>query len=94
MSPSGLLLAVADNTEGLHVMHFNGANPITPYALLLSNTQVLSLAWDNANHLYATTTGGKLYVFTVTPTSWSQAPGSPYSISYAGDLVVRSLTSQ
>lgn len=94
MSPSGLLLAVADNTEGLHVMHFNGADPITPYALLLPNTQVFSLAWDNANHLYAATTGGKLYVFTVTPTGWLQAPGSPYLISYAGDLVVRSLTSQ
>lgn len=105
MSPSGKLLAVGDDNEGgtspgLHVFHFNGASPITPYALLLSG-EVTAIGWDNDNHLYATTTGnsaweGKLYVFTVTPTSWSQAPGSPYTISsgVGANIVVRSLTSQ
>jgi hypothetical protein len=45
--------------------------------------------WDNANHLYAISNkAGKLYVFTVTPTSHSQAPGSPYTIQSLQNLIV------
>jgi hypothetical protein len=81
MSPSGKLLAVAGN-GGVQVFHFNGANPVTHYTGLLYATQVDQLFWDNDNHLYALSqTAGKLFVFTVTPTSYKQAPGSPYTIT-------------
>jgi hypothetical protein len=81
MSPSGKLLAVAGN-GGLQVFHFNGANPVTHYTGLLYAAQVDQLFWDNDNHLYALSqTAGKLFVFTVTPTSYKQAPGSPYTIT-------------
>lgn len=88
MSPSGKLLAVA-GPLGLQVFHFNGGNPITHYTGLLTKADVGQMFWDNANHLYAISgTAGKLYVFTVTPTSVSQAPGSPYSIVGAQSLIV------
>ncbi|MGA9390479.1 MAG: hypothetical protein WBV69_08540 [Candidatus Sulfotelmatobacter sp.] len=45
--------------------------------------------WDNDNHLYAVSpAAGKLFVFTVTPTSYSQAPASPHSITGAQNLIV------
>lgn len=88
MSPSGKLLAVA-GPLGLQVFHFNGGNPITHYTGLLTTDNVNQVFWDNANHLYAISTkAGKLYVFTVTPTSVTQAPGSPHNIPAAGSLIV------
>lgn len=88
MAPSGKLLAVA-GTSGLQVFHFNGADPITKYTGLLTTDEVNQVFWDNANHLYAIgATAGKLWVFTVTPTSVKQAPGSPYSIASPLDMVV------
>lgn len=89
MSPSGKLLAVAGTYDlsnygytgeaGLQVFHFNGASPITTYGKpLLTNESIYFIRWDNNNHLYAVS--DKLYVFTVTPTSVSQAPGSPYTL--------------
>ncbi len=88
MSPSGQFLAVA-GTSGLQVFHFNGANPITKYTGLLVTDEVDQVFWDNSNHLYAIgDTAGKLWVFTVTGTSVTQAPGSPHSISYPGDMIV------
>lgn len=87
-SPSGKLLAVGGRL-GLQVFHFNGANPITNYTGLLVSQPVDQMFWDNANHLYAINrSAGKLYVFTVTPTSVSQAPGSPYSIAHPQDFIV------
>ncbi len=87
-APSGKLLAVS-GTTGLQVFHFNGANPIRPYTPLLTKTEVDQVFWDNANHLYALSAkAGKLYVFTVTPTSYKQAPGSPYSITSPQNLIV------
>ncbi len=81
MSPSGELLAVA-GTSGLQVFHFDGANPITPYTGLLASDEVDQVFWDNNNHLFAIGQAtGKLFVFTVTPTTNSQAPGSPYTIA-------------
>jgi hypothetical protein len=81
MSPSGKFLAVAGNL-GLQIFHFNGANPITKYTNLLVSKQVDQVFWDNSNHLYAIgRTAGKLWVFTVTATSVTQAPGSPHSIT-------------
>jgi hypothetical protein len=80
MSPSGRLLAVA-GTAGLQVFHFHGSNPITHYTGLLTRNPVDELSWDNRNHLYALSrASGKLFVFTITPTSFKQAPGSPYTI--------------
>ncbi len=101
MSPSGKLLAVGGNnflfrgtsvnlgTNGLRVFHFNGANPITPYSKTLTTAAIDQIHWDETNHLYALSDEtNKLYVYTVTPTSISEAPGSPYTISGANALVV------
>jgi hypothetical protein len=88
MAPSGKLLAVA-GTAGLQVFHFNGANPITRYTGLLTRDEIDQVFWDNNNHLYAIShPAGKLHVFTVTPTSHSEAPGSPYTISGPQNLIV------
>ena len=52
-------------------------------------TERFQVFWDNANHLYAISiSAGKLYVFTATPTSVSQAPGSPHSIADLQSLIV------
>src|SRR5258708_2335522 len=78
MSPTGKLLAVGGST-GLQVFHFNGARPITHYTGLLTSDSIDQLFWDNANHLYAISRRyGSLHVYTVTPTTYSEAPGSPY----------------
>jgi len=88
MAPSGKLLAAAGNT-GLQVFHFNGSSPITHYTGLLTNAPIDQVFWDNANHLYALSrSAGKLYVFTVTPTAHSQAPGSPHAITNLQNIVV------
>jgi hypothetical protein len=88
MSPSGKLLAVA-GMAGLQVFHFHGSNPITHYTGLLTKDQVDQLFWDNDNHLYAISrSAGKLFVFTITPTSVSQAPGSPYTITNPQNIIV------
>jgi hypothetical protein len=88
MSPSGKFLAVG-GTSGLQVFHFNGANPITKYTGLLTTNQVDQMFWDHANHVYAISRkAGKLYVFTVTSTSVSQAPGSPHSIANPASIIV------
>ena len=73
MAPSGKLLAVA-GVGGLQVFHFNGAAPATKYTGLLTSGEVDEIAWDNSNHLYAIgTAANKLWVFTVTPSSYSLA---------------------
>ncbi|MBV9340621.1 MAG: hypothetical protein JO159_06995 [Acidobacteria bacterium] len=88
MSPSGKFLAVG-GSSGLQVFHFNGASPITKYTGLLTNNQVDQMFWDNANHLYAISrAAGKLYVFTVTSNSATQAPGSPHAITSPSSMIV------
>jgi hypothetical protein len=88
MAPSGKLLAVG-GTLGLQVFHFNGGNPITHYTGLLTKDEIDQFFWDNDNHLYAiSNASGKLFVFTVTPTSVSQAAGSPYTISQPLNIIV------
>ena len=87
-SPSGLLLAVAGE-NGLAVFHYNGAKPITKYTGLLTTENIVQVFWDNNNHLYALAApSNELFVFTVTPTSFSRAPGSPYTIANPGGLAV------
>ena len=89
MSPSGKLLAVG-GTSGLQVFHFNGSSPITHDTGLLTKDSIDQFFWDNANHLYAISkTAGKLYVFTVTPTSATQAAGSPYTIGHPQYIIVQ-----
>ena len=88
MSPSGKLLAVG-GTAGLQIFHFNGSDPVTPYTELLTKDEVDQFFWDNDNHLYAISrSAGKLFVFTITPTSFSQAPGSPKTIPKLQDIIV------
>jgi hypothetical protein len=79
ISPSGKLLAVG-GSNGLQVFHFNGSDPITDYTKLLIQDEIDQVSWDNDNHLYAISKkSSKLFVFTITPTSHHQAPGSPYA---------------
>ncbi len=75
ISPSGKLLAVGG--PGFQVFHFNGSSPITHYTgRLQAGYGFQQFGWDGDNHLYALG-GGKLFVYTVTPTSIKEAPGSP-----------------
>ena len=89
MAPSGKLLAVA-GTGGLQIFHFNGASPITAYTGLLTKDEIDQFFWDNQNDLYAISrTAGKLFVFTITPSGYHQAPGSPYSIDRPQNIIVQ-----
>ncbi len=89
MSPSGKLLAVG-GTAGLQIFHFNGASPVTVDTGLLNSSSISQLYWDNSNHLYAISkTAQKLYVYTITPTSAVAAPGSPYTVKNASNLIVQ-----
>jgi hypothetical protein len=93
MAPSGKLLA-AGGSAGLLLFHFNGGSQPTKYKTLLANDGIGSILWDNDNHLYALGSdakGSKLWVYTVTPTSVTEAPGSPYSIANAGGMYVQPL---
>jgi hypothetical protein len=88
MAPSGKLLAVG-GTKGLQLFNFTGTSQVTARTGLLTTAEIDQVTWDNSNHLYAIShPGGKLYVFTVTATGVTQAPGSPYTITKPGRLVV------
>ena len=88
MSPSGKYLAVG-GTAGFQIFHFNGANPITKFTGLLTGNTIDQIFWDNANHVYAISLSkGKLFVWTVTSTGATQAPGSPHLIPNVQDLIV------
>lgn len=93
MSPSGKLLAIGGG--GLELFHFNGGNQVTKYKMLLAGDGISQILWDNANHMYALGTdnkgNGKLWIYTVTPTSVTAAPGSPYSIASPGGMAVQPL---
>ena len=86
MSPDGKLLAVAG--AGLQVFHFNGGAPITRYSKILTTAQINWIRWDKANHLYALSTSGKMYVYTITATSIAAAAGSPYTVGGPAGLFV------
>lgn len=73
----------------MQIFHFNGANPITKFTGVLTRDQIDQLFWDNANHLYAVSgTSGKLFVWTVTSTGVTPAPGSPHSITKAQSSLI------
>jgi len=87
-SPDGKGLAVA-GSGGLQVFHFNGANPITHGTGLLTKAPVTQVFWDNLDHLYAISpSAGQLFVFIVTENGVTQAPGSPYSVPGAENIIV------
>jgi len=89
MAPSGKLLAVA-GSAGLQVFHFNGASPITKFTGQLTKTPIDQCFWDNANHLYTVSDSTrKVFMFTITPTSASQAIGSPYSVGSPRNIIVQ-----
>ena len=92
MAPSGDLLA-AGGTGGVVLYHFNGGSQATMYKSLLAGDNITQILWDNTHHMYAlgsdTKGAGKLWVFTVTPTSVTEAPGSPHSIPEPGNIVVQ-----
>jgi len=93
MSPSGKILAVGG--EGVQLFHFNGGSPLTKYKTLTINEANGTILWDNNNHMYALGSNskgdGELWVYTVTPTSVTEAPGSPYSIPNAAGIYVQPL---
>ena len=90
MAPSGKLLAVGRH-QGLQLFNFTGTSQVTARTGLLTPAEVDQLTWDNSNHLYAISDlAGKLYVFTVTSTGVTPAPGSPYTITKPGRLIVQS----
>lgn len=90
MSPSGKLLAVAGQ-EGLQVFHFNGAAPITHDTGLLTSDPIRQMFWDNSDHLYAISSANRLHVFTITPSGYQEAAGSPYTIDGPQDMIVQPL---
>jgi nitrogen regulatory protein PII-like uncharacterized protein len=93
MSPSGKVLA-AGGSAGLFLFHFNGASPVTKYKALLAGEDISSILWDDSNHMYvlgSDAKGGKLWVYTVTTTSVTEASGSPYTIASPGNMYVHSL---
>ncbi len=88
MSPSGKYLAVG-GVSGLQIFRFHGANPITKFTGLLTASPITQLYWDNANHLYAISqTAGKLYVYSVSSTQVTRAPGSPHIITVPQNMIV------
>jgi hypothetical protein len=88
MSPSGKYLAVG-GSSGLQIFHFNGANPITKFTGLLTSSPIEQIFWDNANHVYAIShESSKLFVYTVTSSGVTQAPGSPHWIKSPQNLIV------
>jgi hypothetical protein len=89
MSPSGKLLAIGGQ-QGLQIFHFNGASPMTHYTDLIITAPVNQMFWDNANHLYAISQStGRVYAFTITPTGWKAAPGSPHALPTPYALIVQ-----
>lgn len=95
-SPDGKLFVVAgDNgpysNSGIEIYNFNGASPLTLNRKVLTGTPIDRISWDGSNHLYAISRSlNKLYVFTVTPSSFTQ--NTSYTISSPDSLVVVSQT--
>lgn len=80
MSPSGDVVAVGG--EGLQLFHFNGSATPTSFGGTLDvGEQFQQLEWDNNKHLYALSYGaGQVFEYTVTSTSITPVPGSPFQV--------------
>ncbi len=96
ISPSGKFLAVGgegleSGGSGFQVFHFNGSNPISKETSTLQYGSIFySFAWDNQGHLFALG-GGQLFVYSVTGSSVTQAPNSPYSFSEFSTVLFQSV---
>ena len=89
MAPSGKLLAVG-GSGGLQIFHFRGPAPPTAATGLLTGDEIDQMFWDHDHHLYAISTAkNRLFVFTITPTHHSQAPGSPYTVEAPQALAIQ-----
>ncbi|HEX4007045.1 MAG TPA: hypothetical protein VHX60_12795 [Acidobacteriaceae bacterium] len=87
LSPDGKYLAVGGST-GLQVFHFNGASPLTAFTGLLTGDAIDHIWWDNDSHLYAVgQTDNKLFVFTISASGATPAPGSPHAITGAAAVM-------
>jgi hypothetical protein len=77
---------------GLEIFHFDGTGQATEFETLFPNNFIDALYWDNNNHLYVLASSVKsgLHVLTVTPTSITEAPGSPYPIPDPATMIVQS----
>ncbi|MHB1938045.1 MAG: hypothetical protein ACYCOR_15860 [Acidobacteriaceae bacterium] len=93
MSPSGKLLAVG-GVNGLQLFHVEAGGIVIAYSGQLDTGQeIQQMFWDNADHLYAISTNfQQMLVYTITPTSLTEAPGSPYSIPVPVNLIVQPKT--
>jgi hypothetical protein len=83
VSPDGTLIAMAGAESGIQLYNFNGADPITALGGMLATDQITSLSWDKQHHLYALSSSHMLYVFNVTSSGATPAPGSPHSVPNA-----------
>jgi hypothetical protein len=91
ISPTGKLLVIAETPFGFQLFHFNGGDPITKYTgVITPDDGFLQFGWDKSNHLYGLGYKG-LHVYSVTSTSITEEPGSPYSIPEASSVIVLSL---
>lgn len=89
MAPSGKMLAIG-GSKGLQLFNFPGSSQASARTGLLTSSPIDQVAWDNSNHLYAISNStSKLYVFTVTSTSVTEAPGSPYTVTHPASLIVQ-----
>lgn len=89
VSPDGKLIAMAGANGGIQIFNFNGAAPISALGGMLPTDSIAQLRWDRQNHLYALSYSQNLYVFNMTSTGATPAPGSPHSITNAATLIVQ-----
>jgi hypothetical protein len=88
ISPTGKLLVLGLEPSGFQVFHFNGSDPITKYTgVVTPNDGGYQFGWDKSNHLFALGYKG-LHVYSATPTSIKEEPGSPYLIPEASSVIV------
>jgi hypothetical protein len=81
----------------VQIFLFHVTATITDYTGLLTKDHINQMFWDNSNHLYAITgvhgsNRNRLHVYTITPTGYREAPGSPYKINGPQYIIVQPLT--
>jgi hypothetical protein len=87
ISPGNNFLVVG-GPAGFQIFHYNPTSSITHYSNLLQpKNSFEEFGWDKSNHLYALSTDG-LRVYKITPSAYSEAPGSPVAISGASSIIV------
>jgi hypothetical protein len=90
ISPSNNLLVIGGPT-GFQIFHYNPASSITHYSSLLQAKNFFEeFGWDKSNHLYALSADG-LRVYNITPSAYSESPGSPVAIGGSTSIIVVAL---